>query len=369
MFCCFFATYLKTDAQKDLEIFALRSQLAIMQQHIINNKITKPLTTPAFRRLWIFLSAHFSEWKSALVLFKPETILGWQRKRFKRHWLRKSRMGRPKISASTIALIKQIHKENMLLSPEKIHERLVELAISYAPAPNTIAKYIRNPRKTPTERQTQSWKTFLANHRKGIWAMDFAVVPTLTFKIFYVLVIISHGRRKIEHFAVTEHPTAQWMIQQIREATPFGKCPEYLLHDNGKMFLASKFQQFLKNSNIKSKHTSYHSPWQNGICERLIGILRRELLDHIIPINQRHLELVLKEYVDYYNNVRTHQTLDGKTPVKHNLPTKTASADTRLKSTPILGGLYHDYKKNRLVCDNIQPYARFEMRTSVLVVL
>jgi len=271
--------------------------------------------------------------------------LGWHKKAFKLFWRRKSKGGRPKVSPTTIALIKRIHKENPTLSPEKIHERLIALNIADAPAPNTISKYIHVPRKPSTAKQQQSWKTFLHNHAGDLWAMDFAVVPTIAFKPLYVLLIISHGRRKIEHVAVTEHPTAQWLIQQIRNATAFGHQPKYLLHDNGQPFKDGVFQKFLQNIGIKSKAIVPYSPWQNGICERLVGIVRRDLLDHIIPLNQRHLERLLIEYVKYYNNVRTHQTLDGETPVKSAPPPLTLVKDTRLKAKPILGGLYHDYDK------------------------
>jgi len=341
----FISTRLMSDAQKDLEILALRSQLAIVQQHMINHKMAKPRCNNTFRHLWVFLSKYFLTWKSALVLFKPDTVIRWHHRLFLIYWKRKSRGGRPPISRATIALIKRIHKENPLLSPEKIYERLIALNIADAPAPNSIAKYIRAPRKPSTDTQKQSWQSFLYNHVKEIWAMDFAVVPTLTFKPLYVLLIISHGRRKIEHFSVTEHPTAQWLIQQIRNATPFGKQPKYLVHDNDSSFLSRPFQGFLDKCNIISTRTGFHCPWQNGICERLIGILRRELLDHIIPLNQRHLERLLVEYVIYYNTVRTHQALAGETLVKSTLPPETAAEDTILYGRPILGGLYHDYQK------------------------
>jgi len=175
--------------------------------------------------------------------------------------------------------------------------------------------------------------------------MDFAVVPTLAFKPLYVLLVISHDRRRIEHFAVTAHPTAQWLIQQIHNATQFGKQPKYLIHDNGQPFKDALLQRFLSAANIVSKNITPRSPWQNGVCERLVGILRRDLLDHVIPVNERHFERLLAEYVGYYNNVRTHQTLDGETPVKRAHPPKTAITDTTLSAKPILGGLYHDYRK------------------------
>jgi transposase InsO family protein len=336
-----------SDVAKDMEILALRSQLAITQENIHNHKIPKPRFNHAFRQLWVLLSKVLPAWQSALVFVKPETVIGWHRSTFKRFWTIKSRKpGRPKISASTIALIRRIHNENPLLSPEKIHERLVDLAIKNIPAPNTIAKYIPHIRKPPTEKQTQSWQTFLKNHSKDIWAMDFYVVPTINFKVLYVLLIVNHHRRKIEHFAITANPTSKWVAQQIREATPFGAAPEYLIHDNDCIFASKQFQNFLTNAQIKSKRTSIHSPWQNGICERLVGIIRRELFDHIIPFNQSHLERLLREYIhNYYNAVRTHQGIGCQTPIEKDAPPQTSVADTVLTSKPILGGLYSNYSK------------------------
>lgn len=344
---CLLRTRLMSNISKDMEILALRSQLSIMQQSIINGKIAKPNPTPVFRQLWVLLSKIFTDWQSALILVKPETVLGWHQKAFKLYWTLKSKKrGRPKISSKTIALIKRIHKENPLLSPEKIHERLVILNISDAPAPNTISKYIPTIRKMPTEKQRQSWKTFLKNHYKGIWAMDFFVVPTINFKILFVLLIISHDRRKIEHFAVTTSPSSVWVSQQIREATPYGALPKYLIHDNDVIFTAKSFHEFLDNAQIKSKKTGLYSPWQNGICERAVGILRRELFDHVIPINEKHLMSLLREYVQkYYHPVRTHQGINCQTPILSDKPAITTVKETVLVSESILGGLYHGYQK------------------------
>jgi putative transposase len=208
------------------------------------------------------------------------------------------------------------------------------------------AKYISSIRRPPSERSVQSWQTFLANHRKNIWAMDFCTVPTMFFKILYILIIISHDRRVIQHVAVTKHPTSAWVTQQLREATPFGMQPEYLIHDNDRIFVSKDLQEFLINSKIRSVRTGYHSPWQNGICERTIGILRRELLDHIIPFGEKHLECLLKEYNDnYYNPHRTHQGIGRKTPILSQEPVKSTAAATSLISGPVLGGLYHNYQK------------------------
>ncbi|MCL1873048.1 MAG: integrase core domain-containing protein [Clostridiales bacterium] len=191
----------------------------------------------------------------------------------------------------------------------------------------------------------QSWQTFLRNHAKSLWSMDFFVTPTLTFQVLYVLIIVSHDRRKIEHFAVTTQPSSAWMIQQIRNATPFDNQPEYIIHDNFPAFKEKHFQQFLADINIKSKSITPFCPWQNGVAERLVGIVRRELLDFAIPINQRHLEKLLAEYVNYYNNVRTHQTLGGQMPIVSDPPPPSKIKATELSAKPILGGLYHNYEK------------------------
>ena len=299
-------------AAKDLEILALRSQLALVQKEIHAGKIPKPRFKPAFRCLWVLLAKFFPAWQNALMLVKPETVIRWHKTAFKCFWRIKSRKtGRPPVSPQTIALIKRIHQENPLLSPEKIYEQLINLGVTDTPAPNTIAKYLPTVRKPPTERKKQSWQTFLKNHRPGIWAMDFLVVPTLCFRILYVLIIVSHDRRKIEHFAVTANPSSAWVVQQIREATPFGQIPQYLIHDNDRIFTAGCLQRFLENTNIKVKRTGYHAPWQNGICERTVGILRQELLNHIIPLNEKHLHKLLREYIHgYYNPARTHQGIN-----------------------------------------------------------
>jgi transposase InsO family protein len=332
-----------------MESLALRSQIALYQRVNINKKQPKPRPDVLFRLLWVFLFRHLENWKSLLSVVKPDTVIGWHRAGFKVFWCWKSRkprmkQGRPPISDETIKIIKQIHKENPILSPEKIHEQLVNLSITDAPAPNTIAKYIPNTRKPPSDKQIQSWKTFLHNH--NVWSMDFFVIPTIRFKVLYVLIIISHKRRRIEHFAVTDHPNTNWLIQQLRNATPFGKQPKYLLHDNDPVFKSKCFQTFLANSNIKSVSTAFRSPWQNGICERTVSILRQELLDHIIPINQYHLTRLLNEYVGmYYNPHRTHQGIGCQTPDVSPRPPETMLADTVLESSRILGGLYHTYIK------------------------
>lgn len=336
-----------SDAEKDMEIIALRSQLSLVQQKITNKKIPKPQPTNVFRLLWIFLSKFFGKWKSWLLLVKPETVVAWHRKAFKLFWAFKSRKrGRPKISRKIIALIKKIHKENPLFSPEKIHEHLVNLSIQNVPSPTTIAKYLPETRIPPTQKQLQSWKTFLKNHSKDIWAMDFLVVPTLKFQPLYVLFFISHERRKIEFINVTAAPSTQWVKQQFRNAIFESDPPKYLIHDNDPMFTSTDFKDFLTSVGIKSKKTSIKSPWQNGIAERCVGIIRRELLDHIIPLGVRHLQQLLYKYVNhFYNSNRTHQGIQCETPIRTEKMQPISLKDVVLNKTPILGGLYHTYKR------------------------
>ena len=195
-----------------------------------------------FLKSTVIISKLWPNWKSALLVVKPETVIRWHRTAFRIYWAKKSKPhGRPAISSATISLIKRIHKENPLWSPERIHDQLMNLGITDTPAPNTIAKYL-SIQKPPNEKSLQSWKAFLANHRQSIWAMDFLTVPTIFFKVLYVLIVISHDRRVIKHFAITSHPTSAWVAQQLREATPFGNQPEYLIHDNDRIFVSKELQ-------------------------------------------------------------------------------------------------------------------------------
>jgi len=332
---------------KNLEIIALKSQLALLTEQLENKKIKKPQSNKAFRELWVLISKFHPDWKPLQSIFKPDTVIRWHRSAFKFHWKRKSkRVGRPPISKEIIDMIRAIHKENPLLSPEKIHEMLVSLGIINAPAPNTITKYIPSTRKPPSQKQQQSWKTFLKNHSKDIWAMDYFTVPTIRFKILYVLIIINHGNRKIEHFAVTTNPNLHWVKQQLRNATPYGYKPKYLIHDNDPVFVSKDFQLFLSNMGIKSKRTSYYSPWQNGISERANGIIRQELTNHIIPLSQKHVTSLLDDYINnYYNTHRTHQGINCKTPIPLPKYKPSKLENSKLKETPILNGLYHTYDK------------------------
>lgn len=346
LFLEFISAFIKPKEELVLENMALRSQLSLFQEKLINKKIPKPQSNFSFRWLWVTLSRRLENWKSLLFVFKPETIISWHRNLYKKYWKMKSKRGRPTISQKTIFLIKRIHKENPLLSPEKIHEKLKQLNVIDAPCPNTIAKYIPQTRKPASEKQRQSWRTFLKNHSKDTWAMDAFIVPTLTFKTLYVLLIMKLDRREIKHIAVTDSFHGEWVKAQLREATAFNETPKYLIHDRDPVFTSSVVQDYLSINSIKAKKIAPKSPRQNGRCERHIKTLREELCNNIIPFNKKHLNSLLQEYVQsYYNVERTHQGIDCETPIPKEVPFPTDIENTYLETTPILNGLYSTYKK------------------------
>ena len=222
---------------------------------------------------------------------------------------------------------------------------MVALGILDTPSPNTIAKYIPAIRKQPNHDARQSWRTFLANHMEQTLAMDLFTVPTITFRMLYVFLIVSHARRRIVRIAVTRHPTAAWVVRQLREATPYGEQPEYLIRDNDSIY-GKEVVGFLASARIGEVRTAYRSPWQNPYAERLIGILRREILDLIVPLDERNLERLLSEFVrHYYHPIRVHGGL-GHAPPDIGPPIEKSrmSVDVQLESQPILGGLYHGYR-------------------------
>ena len=272
---------------------------------------------------------------------QPATVKKWHTTAFRYFWRWKSRRkgGRPPISKEMQNLIYKLSKENPLWSAEKIRDTL--LLLNYDPPCNdTIGKYMYKPRK-PHERST-TWLPFLRNHLDISWAIDFFTVTTINFATYYVFLVFDHGRRRVIHFAVTRNPFMNWVIQQLREAMPFDLQPKYLFRDNDGIY-GNGVRAFLDSCGIEEVRTAYRSPWQNPFVERYIGTLRREMLDHVIVLSQRHLERLLREFIeDYYHIARPHQGLNGDTPV---LQTKQPQilGPSKLISVPVLGGLHNRY--------------------------
>lgn len=273
---------------------------------------------------------------------QPDTVKRWHTSAFRFYWRWKSRKrGRPTISKAMQDLIRTLSRENPLWGAERIRDTLILLGFT-VPCLETIRKYMVKP-QGPHKKST-SWLPFLRNHLQVSWAMDFFTVPTVCFKLLYVFVILDHARRQVVHFATTSNPTMVWVIQQLREATPFGIHPGYIFRDNDGIY-GNGVKAFLESCGIEEVRTAFKSPWQNPYVERFIGTLRGELLDHVIIFNQSHLERLLKEYIaEYYHIARPHQGLEGDTPVAHQ-KSESIVGPTTLVSYPVVGGLHHRYER------------------------
>lgn len=336
-----------TDDEKTIQILALTKELQDLKSQMQKRDIPKPQASIAYKQFWSFLVKYHPNWRMFYSRFKPETLKKWRDKKFKRHWSKLSKKpGRPKLKDDKFALVKQIIKENPHFSAEKIVEMLKDMGVVDCPCANSIRRRFPQLRTSPSERQKQSWATFLKNHARDIWAMDYFASYDLKFKLMFVLVIINHSNRKIECIAVTKNPSTGWLKQQIRNAMPFDHKPKYLVHDNDKAFVSKDFQSFLSSFGVTSKRTAYRSPWQNGICERAVGIIKNEIIHFIIPLNERHLQKILNVYIHkFYNTHRTHQGINCTTPIPHEKNAPITLKETVLDSTPILGGLYHTYSR------------------------
>jgi transposase InsO family protein len=269
----------------------------------------------------------------ALAIVKPDTIVRWHRAGFRLYWCWKSRRrgGRPTVPLEIRKLIREMSIANSLWGAPRIHGELLKLGIEIGQT--SVAKYMVRRTGPPS----QGWKTFLNNHADGIAAMDLFVVPTISFRLLYGLLIMGHGRRQILWFGVISHPTAEWIANQLTEACGWEQAPRYLIRDRDGAY-GEVFIRRLRSMGIRDRPTSPRSPWQNAYAERLIGSIRRECVDHIIVLGERHLRHVLLSYMQYYNEVRTHLSLNKDAPAPR--PVQRAG---HILCRPILGGLHHQY--------------------------
>ena len=277
-------------------------------------------------------------WPSLLGLSRvvqPDTILRWHRAGFRAYWRWKSRRrpGRPRVSRELRELIRRMSKENPLWGAPRIHGELLKLG--FESAESTVSKYMIRHRGPPS----QTWRTFLCNHADAIAAIDLCVVPTLTFECLFAFLVVGHGRRRLLWFAVTRHPTAEWLAQQIVEAFPWNTAPTYLVRDNDGAF-GQVFRRRVRTMGIRDRPISRRSPWQNPYAERLIGTLRRDCLDHVLIFGAQHLRRILTSYSCYYNETRTHLSLDKDAPLG-----RAVQRDGTIVAVPILSGLHHGYAR------------------------
>jgi putative transposase len=316
-----------------LEILALRHQIGVLQR-----SVKRPKLTPADRLLWAWLCTVWQDWKSAVFIVKASTVLGWHHKAFGLFWtwkIRRGKRGRPAVPKQVRELIRTMSRENPIWGAPRIHGELLKLGIEIGET--SVSKYLVRNRKPPS----QTWRTFLNNHVRSLVSVDFFIVPTVRFQILYVFLVLAHDRRRILHFAVTAHPTAEWTAQQIREAFPWDTAPRFLLRDRDQIF-ARDFVDQVKAMGIKQVLSAPRSPWQRAYVERVIGTIRRECLDHMIVFNERCLYRHLQSFINYYHRSRTHLAFEKDTPEPRPIQPPTLG---RIIAIPEVGGLHHRYER------------------------
>jgi putative transposase len=327
----FLGSLFKSRRELLLENLALRQQMTMLRQ-----SVKRPRATVADKVFWILFSRYVDGWRKLLYSLHPDTVVRWHRQGFRYYWRCKSRgrkPGRPAIDADLRKLIREMQTTNVGWGAPRIHGELLKLGIEVSQA--TVSKYMRHPNKPPS----QTWRTFLSNHKECLAAIDFFTVPTAGFRVIYVFIVLSHDRRQVVHFNVTEHPTAQWTARQLVEAFPFDSAPRYLLRDRDAIY-GKAVRRRIKSLGIEEVITAPRSPWQNPFVERVIGSIRRDCLDHIIVLNERHLRRILREYFRYYHTCRTHLSLNKDPP-----ETRTVKPPElgNIVAFPRVGGLHHRY--------------------------
>ena len=314
------------------ENLALRQQLIVFRR-----KVGRPRLRSRDRIFWLWLARSWDGWRDTLILVKPATVVRWHRRGFKYYWAWKSRHkgGRPAIDPEVRDLIRRMSRANPLWGAPRIHGELMKLGIDIAQT--TVAKYMIRHRKP----SSPSWRSFLDNHLKSLVSIDFFTVPTVRFRILFVFLVLCHERRRIVHFNVTEHPSAEWTGRQLIEAFPWDSVPRYLIRDRDGIY-GQDFTRRVNALDIQQVLIAPRSPWQNPYIERVIGSVRRECLDHVVVFNANHLRRVLKSYLRYYRVSRTHLALGKDAPDARTVEPPNLG---RVVAFPEVGGLHHRYTR------------------------
>ena len=343
---CYLGLWLRPSMALAAENLFLRKQLALYQERQV-----KPRRATSATRLALVWLGRWFDWRQALMVVQPATFLRWHRQGFRLFWRWKSPSGRPPIPADLQTLIRRMARENPTWGEERIANEL-QLKLGLRVSPRTVRKYM--PKRVEHGRgqrvSSQRWRTFIRNHAQGIIACDFCVVVTATFRLLSVFVLMEHATRRILHVNVTPHPTAQWTLQQLREAIPPDHCYRFLLHDRDSIF-SPQLNHGIRHLGLRVLKTPVRTPQANALCERLIGTLRRECLDFMLPLTENHLRRLLHLWAHHYNAGRPHMSLGPGIPQPSaSLPAALCEHRHRLPhqshgvACPILGGLHHDYR-------------------------
>jgi hypothetical protein len=336
--CIFLASFIRLFRSRRsllLENLALRQQLVVFKR-----KHPRPRLTPFDKLFWVLARKYWSRWKQALIVVSAKTIPRWHRVGFQLYWAWLSRhpvsYGGRRISSELRELIFKMVAENPTWGAPRIHGELKMLGFDVSE--RTVSRWVQRAPRSPDK--IARWKAFLKNHREVIAAMDFFTVHTVTFGLLYCLFLIGHDRRRILHFNVTRNPSSHWIVQQLREAFPYEASHKYLIFDRDKKFGLDVIAA-IRAMGSKPKRTSFRSPWQNGVAKRWVESCRKDLLDHVIVLNERHLKRLLSEYVRYYHENRTHIGLSKETPGGR----IRSMHRGRVTAQARLGGLHHRYDR------------------------
>jgi transposase InsO family protein len=315
---------------------ALRQQLIVVAR-----TVKKPKFAPHERGLLVLLAHFVPRWRDAMLLVKPDTVLRWHREGFRLFWRAKSKppaTSVPRVALETVELIRRLADENRLWGAERIRGEFLKLGVNVAK--RTIQKHMRTVRGPRP--WGQSWSTFLRNHMHQTWSCDFLQIYDIWFQPLFAFFIIDLGSRKVVHVGVTRNPTTTWVAQQLRNATPFGEGPRFLIRDNDDKF-GVDFDRAAKGAGVRVLRTAVRAPRMNAFCERFLGSARRECLDHVVVLGERHLERVLEEYCfQYFNRARPHQGIGQLVPIG---AATSATGGAEVVAVPVLNGLHHDYRR------------------------
>src|SRR5215470_5304416 len=318
-----------------LENLTLRQQLVVLKR-----RHPRPRLGLFDKLFWVVARRVWSAWRDSLIIVTPETVVRWHQSGFRMYWRLISRVprrvGRRRTPQEVRELIFRMVVENPTWGAPRIHGEL--LMLGFDVAERTISRWMKRAPRDPD--RAKRWLAFLRNHREAIAAMDFFTVPTITFGVLYCFFVIRHDRRRILHVNVTKHPTSLWIVQQVREAFPFGSAPRFVLFDRDAKY-GAEIPAAIRSMKIKCVRTSLRSPWQNGVAERWVESCRRDLLDHVIALDERHLRRLLSEYVRYHHEDRTHLGLGKETPNCR----AHSNASGLVLSQERLGGLHHRYDR------------------------